>query len=157
MQGLLAYFYKRVAPPSLSAMLDFCRYNRMLTHRFNCSGVAIDEVFSTHFTVCQKPWTCRPVASTMCHELHAVWWDVRSSLERSCGLEPHPRCVDRSGRIRRRPYARLLPRLIQASPSPLASSGQLTSKWSNQTTAWPKSRCLRQARPHASPGGLPTS
>ena len=81
------------------------------------------EVFSAHFTVCQKPWTCHGPRSKVCADWTRAWWARRADLERANGLVPF---VEQPGRRCRssnqpfccgaRPY-RALPDTITVWPA----------------------------------------
>ena len=79
-QGLLPYYYHRVAPPNASLAIDNCRYNGMANEPRNCSSVAFSSVYTAHFTLCQKPWVCRQHTLRLCRRMHHAWWAARASL-----------------------------------------------------------------------------
>lgn len=56
----------------------------------DCRNRPVNEVSLTHFTVCQKPWTCTKWDSDMithrlCRALHHEWFKARSEMEQSWG------------------------------------------------------------------------
>lgn len=83
-QGLTSYYYNRV-DPSNKVVLDYCRFNAMASPK-DCEPTPFDEVYSAHFTVCQKPWDCRVSDKPLCREMIRFWWTVRKDLERKLGL-----------------------------------------------------------------------
>ena len=94
-QGLLAYYYNRVAPPNASVKLDICRYNAMHEkHKggADCTAVPFDEVQTAHFTDCQKPWTCIRRHNHLCPAMTTAWWKVHASLGAINGLPYSPPC-----------------------------------------------------------------
>jgi hypothetical protein len=65
-----------------------CRTNQ--TECEDCRVRPFEDVVSSHFTECQKPWLCLPqdvntVRRQLCRELHHEWYTVRSDLEKSWG------------------------------------------------------------------------
>uniref|UniRef100_A0A6U6KUT6 Nucleotide-diphospho-sugar transferase domain-containing protein n=1 Tax=Odontella aurita TaxID=265563 RepID=A0A6U6KUT6_9STRA len=115
-QGLCAYYYDHVHPGT-AVELDRCRYNQMVDDpRFgrgvkaepsagmaggafpcrdgrdeceDCRTTPLGKIRSAHFTICQKPWTCRyfgeksagDTHGRLCDELHGEWHRIRSDLE----------------------------------------------------------------------------
>jgi hypothetical protein len=56
----------------------------------DCRARPVEEIVSTHFTVCQKPWLCMRHAKDainhrLCRSLHAQWYLARSEMETSWG------------------------------------------------------------------------
>jgi len=57
----------------------------------DCRDRNLDEIVSLHFTICQKPWHCRPHSrdetkqSKACRAFTHEWYRARSELERSWG------------------------------------------------------------------------
>jgi hypothetical protein len=110
-QGLLPYYYK-ILHPGRAVELNRCIYNNMCSnHRTekavsdthlpgdcftqekdceDCRARPVEEIVSTHFTVCQKPWLCMRHAKDainhrLCRSLHAKWYLARSEMETSWG------------------------------------------------------------------------
>ena len=77
-QGLLPYYYYLVTSPKRIKMVDRCLYNTMADTQ-DCEAKSIDEIKSSHFTVCQKPWTCRgwDKDEGLCGALHRKWFQLR--------------------------------------------------------------------------------
>ena len=147
-QGLLAYHYRRVAPPAASVQLDACRYNRMHAVQFNCSAVPLAETFTAHFTLCQKPWAPGCSRHTglhpTCRAMHRAWWRVRAALECSRGLTPTRPCGHAA------PYAPLVPRLLREGMWVAGGSVGARSFWSSRF--WlPGSRGARGTGLHGAP------
>jgi hypothetical protein len=44
---------------------------------------SLEEVKTVHFTICQKPWSCRTHNDGNCPGLHKKWWAVRYKTERA--------------------------------------------------------------------------
>ena len=99
-QGLVAHYYDFVRP-NTAIELNRCLHNTMADnprdkkgHCRNgakecedCRSRNIDDIFSAHFTICQKPWIC-PHASPyprLCAKLHRRWFQARKELEMSRG------------------------------------------------------------------------
>jgi len=56
----------------------------------DCRERPVEDIYSAHFTVCQKPWKCiRPALSKgprrLCRSLHNAWFGLRSEMERAWG------------------------------------------------------------------------
>lgn len=94
-QGLLPYFF-HTDPNATALEVDRCVYDNMvdkavvdplpLVGASACRKTKFDEVKFVHFTVCQKPWTCRPNrdpddADRLCARLHEAWFALRRDLE----------------------------------------------------------------------------
>ena len=48
----------------------------------DCRETDISKIKSVHFTICQKPWNCKPFANgSLCNDFHHKWFQVRKSLE----------------------------------------------------------------------------
>ena len=109
-QGLLPYFYVKLHPDD-GIEVDRCLYNTMVdnprtkpSERFpegqcrtgedtckDCRVTDISDIYSAHFTICQKPWHCmnhehmkQPYAP-LCSELHKKWHKTRRLLEEKWG------------------------------------------------------------------------
>ena len=50
--------------------------------------------FCSHFTNCQKPWSCTRTGVKLCNELTDIWWMFRRSLEARMGLPRGEQCVN---------------------------------------------------------------
>ena len=96
-QGLVAHYYDFVKPGT-AIELNRCIHNTMAdnprdksgncrTGAKNCEDCRsrnIDDIYSAHFTVCQKPWKCPHVSpSGLCADLHRQWFQARKELEMS--------------------------------------------------------------------------
>ncbi len=111
-QGIIPYFYDHLHPGT-GVELDPCAYNNMAHNprdkptrndivsgncrngynrpEFNdecedCRSRPIEEVFTTHFTLCQKPWECHAqdgdrIQERLCRKFHGEWYRVREDLE----------------------------------------------------------------------------
>lgn len=110
-QGIIPYYYNVVKGGTQSLELNRCIYNQMAdnprtgktvhdqvsgTCRTNtetcedCRERPMDDIVTTHYTLCQKPWWCVPHTANvlqhrLCRQLTRVWYQVRSELERSWG------------------------------------------------------------------------
>lgn len=51
-----------------------------------CSSQSLEEIYSAHFTVCQKPWTCSPYRTRLCDALRDAWFTMRREAEEYFGL-----------------------------------------------------------------------
>lgn len=109
-QGLIPYYYN-VLHTGHSIELNRCIYNQMAdnprtgktindvvsgacrvgtTECEDCRSRPIEDVVTTHFTLCQKPWWCLPhtenkIQHRLCRKLTHEWYRVRSELEESWG------------------------------------------------------------------------
>jgi hypothetical protein len=107
-QGLLPYYFQ-VLNPGHALELDWRIYNNMNSPRSDrlkrgeetieycftpdCQDVRdtpFEDVFSVHFTNCQKPWKCLANSgdnpkTALCRAMHRAWFQYRSELEKSWG------------------------------------------------------------------------
>jgi hypothetical protein len=109
-QGIIPYYYN-VLHIGQALELNRCIYNQMCDNprtertvndvvhgkcRTNeaecedCRARPIEDVVTTHFTLCQKPWWCLSQAEDkiqhrLCRKLHHEWYKIRSELEKSWG------------------------------------------------------------------------
>jgi hypothetical protein len=109
-QGIIPYYYD-VLHPGQSLELNRCIYNQMcdnprdqrtkndivygrcLTGEEDCEDCRsrpLEDVVTTHFTLCQKPWSCLPhtqdaIQHRLCQKLTREWYRVRSEMETSWG------------------------------------------------------------------------
>jgi hypothetical protein len=109
-QGLIPYYYN-VLHVGQAVELNRCVYNQMgdnprtgktindvvqgkcLTGQENCEDCRsrpLDDVVTSHFTLCQKPWWCIPndedlIQHRLCRKLVHEWYKIRSELEQSWG------------------------------------------------------------------------
>lgn len=111
-QGIIPYFFDHLHPGT-GVELNPCVYNNMATNPrdkptkndivsghcrdgylrpdkldecADCRSRPIEDVVSTHFTICQKPWECLPqesdrIQERLCHKFHGEWYRVREDLE----------------------------------------------------------------------------
>jgi hypothetical protein len=110
-QGIVPYFYYSIHPNN-GLEVNRCEFNCMVDnpyrpHRKNivvkevcldgketcqdCRLQEFDKVYSAHFTICQKPWTCtshmNPKNSRLCEIFHDQWFLLRDELERETGAD----------------------------------------------------------------------
>jgi hypothetical protein len=109
-QGIVPYFYN-VLHPGQSVELNRCVYNQMCDNPRtqktindvvhgdcrtgekdceDCRSRPIEDVVTTHYTLCQKPWLCLShdediIQARLCRKLTKEWYKVRSELEQSWG------------------------------------------------------------------------
>ena len=109
-QGIMPYYYN-VLHPGEAVELNRCIYNQMCDNprtgktkndavsgecRTNeeecedCRERPIEDIVTTHYTVCQKPWWCLShgqdrLQHRLCRKLTHEWYKVRSELEKSWG------------------------------------------------------------------------
>lgn len=106
-QGLLPWYYEYIHP-GRSVELNRCRYNNMSDKPYlqrdngtrpcrtkeekceDCRYTKFDDVFTFHFTICQKPWMClgyklRKEEFKLCRTMNRKWYMLRSELEASWG------------------------------------------------------------------------
>ncbi len=111
-QGIIPYFYDHLHPGT-GVELNPCVYNNMAFNPrdkptkndivnghcrdgYNrpdmndkcedCRSRPIEDVYTTHFTLCQKPWECHPqdqdrIQERLCRKFHGEWFRVREDLE----------------------------------------------------------------------------
>ena len=98
-QGIIPYFYYSIRQDE-SEELNRCEYNCMvdnpyvpgtticLDRKTDCQDCRIqkpENVFSAHFTICQKPWTCcfhtNPKNAVLCELFHDKWFSLRNEFE----------------------------------------------------------------------------
>ena len=109
-QGLIPYYYNYLHRGQ-SVELSRCIYNQMAdnprTGRTvndvlhgdcrigtkeceDCRNRPLQDVVTTHFTLCQKPWLCQShsqdaLQHRLCRKLTGEWYRIRSDLEVSWG------------------------------------------------------------------------
>jgi hypothetical protein len=109
-QGIVPYYYN-VLHEGTSVELNRCIFNQMADNPrtgktvddvvhgdcrtgesdcFDCRTMPLDQIVTTHYTLCQKPWLCHPhgsdrVQHRLCRDLTHEWFTVRSELEASWG------------------------------------------------------------------------
>ena len=109
-QGIIPYFYDFLHPGT-AMELNRCVYNQMCDNPRDkktvnnivqgncrtgeetcedCRERKLEDVVTSHFTLCQKPWWCLPqdddrIQEWLCKKLHHEWYRVRSNLEKSWG------------------------------------------------------------------------
>jgi hypothetical protein len=109
-QGIVPYYYD-VLHPKQSVELNRCVYNQMCDNPRDkptvrdivngecmtgqdecedCRSRPLEDVVTTHFTLCQKPWLCLPqdqniIQQRLCRKLHHEWFRIRSLMEISWG------------------------------------------------------------------------
>lgn len=109
-QGIIPYYYNYLHTGQ-SVELSRCIYNQMAdnprTGRTvndvlsgdcrtgtkeceDCRDRPIEDVVTTHFTLCQKPWLCgshpqNQVQHRLCRKLTGAWYQIRSEMEAAWG------------------------------------------------------------------------
>lgn len=105
-QGICAYYYKE-KHPEIAVELNRCNINSMADNpRFgpnekqkpgqcrdgrmtceDCRHSNVSTILSSHFTLCQKPWTCPSFwdveSDKICSQLHSEWFRIRRNYEES--------------------------------------------------------------------------
>ncbi|KAL7538313.1 hypothetical protein ACHAXR_008477 [Thalassiosira sp. AJA248-18] len=113
-QGIIPYFYDHLHPGT-GVELNHCVYNNMADNPRDkptrndivsgrcrdgykrpdkhdecedCRSRPMEDVVTTHFTLCQKPWECLPqdgnrIQERLCRKFHGEWYRVREHLETS--------------------------------------------------------------------------
>eukprot|EP00977_Amphora_coffeiformis_P002024 scaffold381_cov178-Amphora_coffeaeformis.AAC.13 len=105
-QGLIGFYYGHYHPGQV-VELNRCYHNNMADRPrasnskcfspvdddcMDCRHKKITDIYSVHFTFCQKPWTCPnltefgPTTGKMCKEFHEAWHRVRHDFEQSRGV-----------------------------------------------------------------------
>lgn len=105
-QGIVPYFY-HVLHNGDAKELNRCEFNCMVDNPYHkntlkcldrqptcqdCRAQNPDLVYSAHFTICQKPWTCsehtNPRNKVLCEVFHDKWFVLRDELEKDLGIDP---------------------------------------------------------------------
>ncbi|GKY95787.1 hypothetical protein MPSEU_000539400 [Mayamaea pseudoterrestris] len=110
-QGIVPYYYNVLHEGKESLVLNRCVYNQMCDNPRDrptkndivsgtcrtgeaecedCRSRPLEDVVTTHFTLCQKPWWCLPhtqdaIQHRLCQKLTREWYRVRSEMEQSWG------------------------------------------------------------------------
>jgi hypothetical protein len=111
-QGLIPWYYEYLHKDDGGGVeLDRCAYNNMADnptegrtvrnrpvgkcrtntqHCEDCRSRAVEDIFTFHFTICQKPWKCLPhkqdiIQMRLCRKTKVEWFRYRSELEKSWG------------------------------------------------------------------------
>jgi hypothetical protein len=79
-QGILPYYYERVAKPNRRKDLNRCVFNNMFDTEA-CRAVDFKSVVSVHFTSCPKPWTCNIPGHSFCISPIKTWFEYRKEAE----------------------------------------------------------------------------
>ena len=57
----------------------------------DCRLQTFENVYSAHFTICQKPWTCtrhmNPKNAVLCEIFHDQWFALRDGFEKANNLD----------------------------------------------------------------------
>lgn len=104
-QGIMPYFY-HVIHPDRGQEMNRCQYNNMVDNPYfpntkrcingaltceDCRASDPDQVYSAHFTICQKPWTCtehlNPRNKVVCEAFHLKWFALRDEFEKLLGID----------------------------------------------------------------------
>lgn len=110
-QGIMPYFY-HVVHPGDGQEVNRCQYNNMVDNPYHkntmrcidgnatCEDCRLSDpskVFTAHFTICQKPWTCtehlNPRNMQVCKAFHAKWFALRDQYEKELGISPSYRAT----------------------------------------------------------------
>jgi len=109
-QGIMPYYYD-VLHPGEAIELNRCVVNQMCDNPRDqktvkdvvhgncrtgeeecedCRSRPLEDVLTTHYTLCQKPWLCLPhdldqIQHRLCRKLHNQWYKIRSEMEISWG------------------------------------------------------------------------
>lgn len=109
-QGIVPYYYDELHP-NTAVELNRCYYNSMADNPRDqktvndvvsgncrdgrddcedCREIDITMIFTAHFTLCQKPWSCLPhsqdqLQHRLCRKLHHAWFRVRADYEGKSG------------------------------------------------------------------------
>lgn len=143
-QGIMPYFY-HVIHPDRGQEMNRCQYNNMVDNPYfpntkrcingaltceDCRASDPDQVYSAHFTICQKPWTCtqhlNPRNMVVCEAFHLKWFALRDEFERLLGIDPSyrvakTRFVGSKGMCRGYGDDKYLPIPVQQVPTTLVS------------------------------------
>ncbi len=94
-QGLMPYYFTKVAPVNASLPLSVCHYNNMGASE-RCSDTPVEQIRSFHFTGhCDKPFRCRGIGSgDSCRVFTDLWWQYSREIEKKNGFPERPRCKD---------------------------------------------------------------
>lgn len=105
-QGIVPYFY-HVLHNGDALELNRCEYNCMVDNPYHkntfncldrqptCQDCRLQKpelVYTAHFTICQKPWTCtehtNPRNKVLCEVFHDKWFVLRDEFEKELGIDP---------------------------------------------------------------------
>lgn len=86
--------------------MNRCEYNCMVDNPYfpntkrcingektceDCRAQDASNVYSAHFTICQKPWNCNyhqnPRNSRLCKVFYDKWFALRDEFEKSAGMD----------------------------------------------------------------------
>ena len=75
----------------------------------DCRATRLTEIKNAHFTLCQKPWTCRVPEDPadiqhLCSALHRRWFEIRAEVE--ARVAPHVATPPNADRYHRGACAR---------------------------------------------------
>ena len=91
-QGLMPYYFTKVAPVSASLALSVCHYNNMGASE-RCTGTPVEQIRSFHFTGhCDKPFRCHGAHGDSCTTYTDLWWSYSRAIEKKLGYPERPRC-----------------------------------------------------------------
>ena len=111
-QGIIPYYYDYLHPGS-GVELNYCIYNNMASNPrdkptrndivsghcrdgynrpdkhdqcADCRSQPIEDIVTTHFTLCQKPWECLAqsadrIQERLCRKFHHEWYRIREDFE----------------------------------------------------------------------------
>ena len=109
-QGILPYYYD-ILHKDQSVDLNRCVYDQMCDNPRDqktvddvaqgkcrtgeedcedCRSRPLEDIYSVHFTLCQKPWQCLShsqdiIQQRLCRKITHEWYRIRSDLEKSWG------------------------------------------------------------------------
>ncbi|KAL7456205.1 hypothetical protein ACHAWC_007732 [Mediolabrus comicus] len=120
-QGICSYFYD-YKHPGTGVELNKCYYNVMADpprqekgngagkcrdgreECQDCREVPLEEIYSVHFTLCQKPWKCPVWYGTpektkhICQKFHGEWYRIREDLEKVRALDRQSNYIQPDGK-----------------------------------------------------------
>jgi len=106
-QGICSFYYD-YKHPGTGVELNKCYYNHMADaprqknngkcrdgreECQDCRDVALEEIYSVHFTLCSKPWKCpmkvgsSDKESSICAKFHGEWFRIREDYDRKRAME----------------------------------------------------------------------
>jgi hypothetical protein len=91
-QGLMPYYFTKVAPINASMALSVCHYNNM-GNTERCGDTPVEHIRSFHFTgACDKPFRCHGSTGAACKLYTDMWWSHSRAIEKQLGFPERPRC-----------------------------------------------------------------
>jgi len=118
----------------------------------DCRASTLDAIRSAHFTICSKPWNCRPNRKhALCLALHARWHSLRAAFVAWRARAPHggaadgegEGAADAAGGTRESTASAVVARACRGGYKPLDLGGSLRYSAAPQRRLHPRARSSR--------------